>query len=50
VKVDRDVCNGESSRRSKTLMEIAARYRDLALEIDDAEWRLGAVIAPAKQK
>jgi hypothetical protein len=35
---------------ASAVQPIAARYRDPALEIDDAEWRLGAVIAPAKQK
>jgi hypothetical protein len=29
-------------------MEMAARHRDLALQIDEAEARLRAIIAPAK--
>jgi len=29
-------------------VEMAARYRDLALQIDEAEARLRAIIAPAK--
>ena len=36
----------ENPKLKAKFMEIAARYRDLALEIDDAESRPGAVIAP----
>jgi hypothetical protein len=31
-------------------MKMAARYRDIALEMDEAESRLGAVIASARAK
>lgn len=40
----------ENPKLKAKFMEIAARYRDLALEIDDAESRPGAVIAPAEAK